>query len=156
MTSGLFDLSGKVALVTGSSVGIGRMIAQGLADAGAKVYVVSRTAADCDRAAAEIVAGGGQAVALAADLSDVDEIRRLATEVESREGKLDILVNNAGVLRDTMSFSMTEAQWDDVIRVHLKGHAACAHFAGAHWRVRSKSGEAVSGRIVNTASESGS
>jgi NAD(P)-dependent dehydrogenase (short-subunit alcohol dehydrogenase family) len=120
VTSALFDLSGKVALVTGSSVGIGRMIAQGLADAGAKVYVVSRTAADCDRAAAEIVAGGGQAVALAADLSDVAEIRRLATEVESREGKLDILVNNAGQMVQAAFGEWTPEQWDTIANLQMR------------------------------------
>src|SRR5690606_27880017 len=70
-------------------------------------------------------------------------------------GRLDVLVNNAGVIRDAMSFSMSEEQWDEVVRVHLKGHAACARFAGAHWRERAKGGEDVTGRIVNTVSESG-
>ncbi len=65
-------------------------------------------------------------------------------------------MNNAGIIRDAMSFSMSEEQWDDVLRVHLKGHAACSRFAGAHWRERAKGGEqGVSGRIINTASESG-
>jgi NAD(P)-dependent dehydrogenase (short-subunit alcohol dehydrogenase family) len=70
-------------------------------------------------------------------------------------GQLDILVNNAGILRDKMSFNMDESDWDDVIRVHLKGHFAPSHFAAVHWRNRSKAGEDVYGRIVNTASEAG-
>jgi 3-oxoacyl-[acyl-carrier protein] reductase len=70
-------------------------------------------------------------------------------------GRLDILVNNAGILRDRMVFSMTEDEWDSVIRVHLKGHFNTTHFAAAHWRERSKAagGEKVYGRIVNTSSE---
>jgi NAD(P)-dependent dehydrogenase (short-subunit alcohol dehydrogenase family) len=70
-------------------------------------------------------------------------------------GKLDILVNNAGILRDKMSFNMDESDWDDTIRVHLKGHFAMSHFAAIHWRNRSKAGEEVAGRIINTASEAG-
>jgi 3-oxoacyl-[acyl-carrier protein] reductase len=68
---------------------------------------------------------------------------------------LDILVNNAGILRDKMSFNMDESDWDDVIRVHLKGHFAATHHAAIYWRNRSKSGEEVTGRIINTSSEAG-
>lgn len=68
-------------------------------------------------------------------------------------GKLDILVNNAGILRDRMIFSMSEDEWDTVIRVHLKGHFNTTHFASVHWRARSKAaGAPVYGRIVNTSS----
>jgi NAD(P)-dependent dehydrogenase (short-subunit alcohol dehydrogenase family) len=70
-------------------------------------------------------------------------------------GRLDIVVNNAGILRDAMSFNITEAEWDAVIQVHLKGHMAMAHHAVKHWRALGKSGAEVSGRIINTASESG-
>jgi 3-oxoacyl-[acyl-carrier protein] reductase len=70
-------------------------------------------------------------------------------------GRLDILVNNAGILRDRMSFNMAEQDFDDVVRVHLKGHFAMARTAGAYWRERHKAGEAVSGRIINTTSEAG-
>ena len=70
-------------------------------------------------------------------------------------GSLDILVNNAGILRDKMSFNMDESDWDDVIRVHLKGHFAATHHAAVYWRNRAKAGEDVTGRIINTTSESG-
>ena len=70
-------------------------------------------------------------------------------------GRLDILVNNAGILRDAMSFNLTEEQWDAVIAVHLKGHVAPCHHAAKYWRDLGKAGAPVSGRIINTASESG-
>ena len=70
-------------------------------------------------------------------------------------GSLDILVNNAGILRDKMSFNMDESDWDDVIRVHLKGHFAATHHAAVYWRNRAKAGEDVIGRIINTSSEAG-
>ena len=70
-------------------------------------------------------------------------------------GSLDILVNNAGILRDKMSFNMDESDWDDVIRVHLKGHFTATHHAAVYWRNRAKSGEEVTGRIINTSSEAG-
>ncbi|MFN2614281.1 MAG: SDR family oxidoreductase, partial [Actinomycetota bacterium] len=79
----------------------------------------------------------------------------LVDQAISGFGKLDILVNNAGILRDRVVVNMTEDDWDSVIRVHLKGHAATTHHAANHWRARSKAGETVAGRIVNTASESG-
>jgi NAD(P)-dependent dehydrogenase (short-subunit alcohol dehydrogenase family) len=70
-------------------------------------------------------------------------------------GRLDIAVNNAGILRDGMSFKLSETDWDDVIRVHLRGHAAVARAVGRHWRERSKAGDTVNGRLVNTTSEAG-
>jgi NAD(P)-dependent dehydrogenase (short-subunit alcohol dehydrogenase family) len=70
-------------------------------------------------------------------------------------GRLDILVNNAGILRDAMSFNITEDDWESVLRVHLTGHMSTAHAAACHWRDRAKAGEEVSGRIINTSSESG-
>ncbi len=120
MSNALFDLSGKTALVTGSSVGIGRMIAQGLADAGAKVYIVSRTAADCEAAAREINEGGGEAVALACDLIDVEQIKQLAAEIERREGKLDILVNNAGQMTQAAFGEWTVDKWDLIANLQMR------------------------------------
>ena len=80
---------------------------------------------------------------------------RLVAQAVDSYGSLDILVNNAGILRDKMSFNMEESDWDDVIRVHLKGHFSTAHHAAVYWRSRAKAGEDVSGRIINTCSESG-
>jgi 3-oxoacyl-[acyl-carrier protein] reductase len=149
-------LDDKTAIVTGAGRGIGRDEALALAAEGATV-----TVNDVDRSTAqavvdEITAAGGTAVANTDDVSTWAGAEAIVSSVVERSGRLDILVNNAGILGDAMSFSMTEQQWDDVIRVHLKGHFAPAHFAGIHWRERAKGGEeGVSGRIINTASESG-
>lgn len=120
MSTNLFDLTGKIALVTGSSVGIGRMIAQGLADAGARVYIVSRTLADCEKAAQEIRDGGGDAVAVAADLIDVDAIRELAADIGEREGHLDILVNNAGQMVEAKFGEWTADKWDTIANLQMR------------------------------------
>ncbi len=148
-------LDGKTAIVTGSGRGIGRAEALLLAAEGARVIVNDVDGDHAKTTANDIVAAGGEAAANTDDVSSWPGADSIVKQAVDLWGKLDILVNNAGVIRDAMSFSMTEEQWDDVIRFHLKGHAACSHFAGAHWRERSKAGEAVSGRIINTASESG-
>jgi NAD(P)-dependent dehydrogenase (short-subunit alcohol dehydrogenase family) len=149
-------LGGKSAIVTGSGRGIGRAEALLLAAEGAAVIVND---VDGDQAKAtvdEITAAGGIAVPNTDDIASWAGAEAIVQQAVGEWGRLDILVNNAGIIRDAMSFSMSEDQWDDVVRVHLKGHAACSRFAGAHWRERAKSGEEhVTGRIINTASESG-
>jgi NAD(P)-dependent dehydrogenase (short-subunit alcohol dehydrogenase family) len=103
----------------------------------------------------EIVAAGGEAVANTDDISDWDGAGRLVTQAIDAFGRLDVLVNNAGILRDRMLVNMTEAEWDAVIKVHLKGTAAPSHHAANHWRQRSKDGDEVHARIINTSSPSG-
>lgn len=149
------SLTDKTAIVSGAGRGIGREEARFLAAEGASVVVND---VDHDEAAAvvkEISAAGGTALVNTDDVSTWAGAESLVAAANREFGELEIVVNNAGVLRDAMSFSMDEAQWDDVIRVHMKGHAGLSHFAGAYWRERAKAGETVSGRIVNTASESG-
>jgi NAD(P)-dependent dehydrogenase (short-subunit alcohol dehydrogenase family) len=157
-------LDGKVAIVTGAGRGIGREEALLLAAEGAKVIVNDVGAGlhgeGADKSPAQqtvedIKAAGGEAAINDADVSSFAGAERLIQQAVDSWGKLDILVNNAGILRDKMSFSMSEQDWDDVIRVHLKGHFATSHFAAIHWRERAKAGEDVYGRIINTASESG-
>ena len=149
-------LDGKAAIVTGAGRGIGRGEALLLAAEGAHVTVNDVDADAAHTVVTEVEAAGGRASADAHDVSTWSGADAIVSSVVDAQGRLDILVNNAGILADAMSFSMTEPQWDDVIRVHLKGHFAPAHFAGIHWRERAKAGDgAVTGRIVNTVSESG-
>ena len=149
-------LEGKTAIVTGAGRGIGREEALLLAAEGARVLVNDVDVAQAEAVVADITAAGGTAIAASDDVSTWAGAEATVGRVVDAWGRLDVLVNTAGILRDAMSFSITEEQWDAVIQVHLKGHAAMSHFAGAHWRERAKGGEeGVSGRIVNTASESG-
>jgi NAD(P)-dependent dehydrogenase (short-subunit alcohol dehydrogenase family) len=89
------------------------------------------------------------------DVASYAGAERIVADAIAGFGQLDILVNNAGILRDRMSFNMPEEDFDDVVRVHLKGHFSMARTAGAYWRERHKAGDAVNGRIVNTTSEAG-
>ncbi|CAO0833590.1 3-oxoacyl-ACP reductase OS=Streptomyces microflavus OX=1919 GN=G3I39_29475 PE=3 SV=1 [Streptomyces microflavus] len=158
-------LDGLSAIVTGAGRGLGRAEALELARLGAAVVVNDygqpgrdgsgeASAAPAEEVAAEIRAAGGRATAHLGDVSDHEQARALVELAVSTYGKLDILVNNAGILRDRMVFSMSEDEWDAVIRVHLKGHFNTTRFAAAHWRARSKeTGGPVYGRIVNTSSE---
>jgi NAD(P)-dependent dehydrogenase (short-subunit alcohol dehydrogenase family) len=160
---GVFD--GKVAIVTGAGRGIGRAEALLLASEGASVVVNdlggAATGEGADESPAqqvvdEITAAGGRAVANYGSVASFAAAEAMISTAVERFGGLNILINNAGILRDAMSFSMTEADWDAVIDVHLKGHFAGMHFAGAYWRAQSKAtGGPVDGVIVNTASESG-
>jgi NAD(P)-dependent dehydrogenase (short-subunit alcohol dehydrogenase family) len=119
--SDLFDISGKTALVTGGSRGIGLMIARGFVEAGATVYVSSRKAEVCEQVAAEL-GELGPCVALPADLSTEDECRRLADELTARTGgTLDILVNNAGATWGAPLDEFDDAAWDRVIDLNVKG-----------------------------------
>lgn len=151
-------LDGKVAIVTGAGQGVGRCHAECLAAEGAAV-VVNDISDRADEVVAAIVAAGGRAVAQRGSVSSWADAEALINHAVHAFGDLDILVNNAGFLRDAMSFSMDEAQWDTVVDVHLKGHFAPSHFAAAYWRNQAKiAGEGASlrpRRIINTTSESG-
>lgn len=157
-------LDDKVAVVTGAGHGLGRCHALQLADQGARVIVNdvggARDGSGSDRGpaedvAAEIVAAGGVAEPNFADVASWDGAAALVDQAVDRFGRLDILVNNAGILRDRMSFNMSEDEWDAVVRVHLRGHFAPAHFAARHWRERAENEGDVGGRIINTSSEAG-
>ncbi|MEU3794174.1 3-oxoacyl-ACP reductase [Streptomyces fructofermentans] len=158
-------LEGLSAIVTGAGRGLGRAEALELARLGAAVVVNdfgqpgrdgsgAASAAPAEEVAAEIRAAGGRALAHTGDVADHQQAGELVESAVAEFGRLDILVNNAGILRDRMVFSMSEDEWDSVIRVHLRGHFNTTRFAAAHWRARSKAaGAPVYGRIVNTSSE---
>ena len=157
-------LDGKVAVVTGAGRGIGREHALALARAGAKIVVndlgasLAGEGADAGPAhdvVREIEALGGEAVANGENVADFAGAKRLIDGTVAAFGRLDILVNNAGILRDRMLVNMEEHEWDAVIDVHLKGHFAPTRHAAAHWRERSKAGDHVSARVINTSSPSG-
>jgi len=155
---------GKIAIVTGAGRGIGREHALSLASQGAKVVVndlggnVDGSGGDlspAEQVVQEIKGMGGEAVANGDSVSDWAGAERLINTAIETFGDLNIVVNNAGILRDRMLFSMTEAEWDAVINVHLKGTFAPTRFACVYWREQSKAGKPVSGRIINTTSVSG-
>ena len=158
------NLTSKVAIVTGAGRGIGREHALALAAAGAKIVVndlggsLAGEGSDLSPAqqvVEEIQAAGGEAVADGENVADFAGAGRLVQHAIDAFGKLDILVNNAGILRDRMLVNMTEAEWDAVINVHLKGHFAPTQHAAAYWRERSKAGDEVRARVICTASPSG-
>lgn len=120
MTDKLFSLEGRTALVTGGSRGIGKMIAAGFIERGAKVYISSRKADVCDAAAAELSAAGGTCISLPQDVSTVEGCEALAAELMRRESRLDILVNNAGAAWLAEFGAFPEKGWDKVVDLNLK------------------------------------
>src|SRR5262252_5920257 len=148
------SLAGRVAIVTGAGNGLGRAESLALAAAGARLVLNDLADDDVQATAEQIVADGGQAIVYAADIGEWATGERLVAAALDAYGQLDILVNNAGVLRDRMIFSMSEQEWDLVMRVHLRGHFITTRLATAHWRQASKqAGGPVYARIVNTSSE---
>jgi NAD(P)-dependent dehydrogenase (short-subunit alcohol dehydrogenase family) len=150
-------LAGRIAVVTGAGRGLGRAHANALAAAGARIVVNNRSPDAARDVVAEITATGGEAVAHAGDVSDWAVAESLVAAAIEAFGDVHILVNNAGITRDRMSFKMNEDEWDDVVRVNLKGHFAPSRFVGAHWREQGAAeGHPSPGRrIVNTVSEGG-
>jgi len=157
-------LEGRIAIITGAGRGLGREHALLFASEGAKV-VVNDLGGDMhgeggDPSAAmetvsEIKAMGGEAVVNGDNVADWDGAQRLVQQAIDTYGGLDVLVNNAGILRDRVIINMTEAEWDAVIAVHLKGHFAPTHHAAVYWRERTKAGKAVKASIIHTTSTSG-
>jgi gluconate 5-dehydrogenase len=144
-----FDLSGKVAVVTGSTRGIGRALALGLARQGADLVVTSRSQQDCDAVAEEIRALGRKALAAACDVTDGRRVEALAAAALAAFDCVDILVNNAGTAVTRLAEDLTEEDWDRVVDVDLKGVFLCSTVFGRHMIARK------SGKIINIASTLG-
>ena len=157
-------LEGRVAIITGAGRGLGREHALLFAAEGAKVVIndvggandgSGSDATPAEEVVAEIRAQGGEAVANADDISNWDGAQGLVNAAIEAFGDLDILINNAGILRDRVLVNMTEQEWDDVVRVHLKGHFAPSRWAAAYWREEAKAGREKPRNIVHTSSTSG-
>jgi NAD(P)-dependent dehydrogenase (short-subunit alcohol dehydrogenase family) len=155
---------GRVCIVTGAGRGIGRAHALMLANHGASVVVndfggardgSGREAGPAQAVVEEIEAAGGRAVAHTGDVSSLTDAAAMVQLAIDTFGGLDVVVNNAGILRDRMLFSMTEDEWDAVIKVHLKGTWAPSRVASEYWRNRAKAGDTNDARIINTTSVSG-
>jgi len=145
MSSTLFDLTGQAALVTGANTGLGQAIAVGLAEAGADIVAVGRSAPD---ETAELVAKAGRRLhAIRADLSTTEPIGRVVFEAYAATGRLDILVNNAGIIRRADSLDFTEEDWDAVMDTNLKTVFFLSQAVAKRW-VADKRG----GKIINVVS----
>jgi NAD(P)-dependent dehydrogenase (short-subunit alcohol dehydrogenase family) len=154
----------RVVIVTGAGGGLGRAHALAFAAAGARVVVndigTSRegegaSAAPAQQVVDEILAAGGDAIANLDDVTDWSGAGSLVATAIEAFGQLDVLVNNAGFLRDRMLVGMSVEEWDAVIRVHLRGHFCPLRHASGYWRERSKNGEVIDARIINTSSGAG-
>ena len=158
------SLDGRVAIVTGSAHGLGRCHAINLAKQGARVVVndigaddmgLGSDATPAQQVVDEIKAAGGEATAHYGDIADWNASKALVETAIETYGSLDILINNAGFTRDATILKMTEQDFDDVVRVHLKGHFCPSKWAMIHWREESKkAGGPIYGRLISTASES--
>ncbi len=147
--------AGRVVIVTGAGQGLGRAHALAFAAEGAAVVVNDHSADHALAVAEEIGEAGGTASVCAGDISDWGFAESLVAHAISTHGGLHTLVNNAGINRDRMLVSVTEQEWDDVLRVNLKGHMAPLRHAAAWWRDEAKAGRGGSARVVNTSSGAG-
>jgi NAD(P)-dependent dehydrogenase (short-subunit alcohol dehydrogenase family) len=157
-------LDGRVAIITGAARGLGREHALLFAREGARV-VVNDLGGDMHgeggdlspamQTVEDIRSLGGEAVVNGENVAEWDGAQRLVQQAVETYGDLHVLVNNAGILRDRVIINMTEAEWDAVINVHLKGHFAPTHHAAVYWREQSKSGKEVKASIIHTTSTSG-
>jgi NAD(P)-dependent dehydrogenase (short-subunit alcohol dehydrogenase family) len=157
-------LDGRVAIITGAGRGIGREHALLFAAEGARVVVndlgggpdgSGADATPAEQVVDEIRQAGGAAIANHDDVSDADGAVRIVQSAIDEFGTLHVLVNNAGILRDRMVFSMSDEEWDAVVRVHLRGHFMPTRAAARYWRDLAKAGTPVASSIINTTSTSG-
>jgi NAD(P)-dependent dehydrogenase (short-subunit alcohol dehydrogenase family) len=148
-------LEGRVAIITGAGGGLGAAHARVMAGEGAAVVVNDINVEAAQAVVDEIVAIGGKAVVNSSDITNYDDSLNAVKQALDSFGDLHVVVNNAGINRDRMFASMTEAEWDAIMAVHLKGHFCISSHAVHYWRGQSKEGVAVDARIINTTSGAG-
>ena len=145
----------RAVIITGAGGGLGRAYALALAKAGASVVVNDIRLEAAVAVAAEVAAAGGKALANAGDICSLEGARAIVEAALAAFGEVHAVVNNAGILRDRMFVSLSEEDWDAVMRVHLKGHFCLARVLAERWRNLAKDGIAVDARIINTTSGAG-
>ncbi|MDH3615663.1 MAG: SDR family oxidoreductase [Gammaproteobacteria bacterium] len=146
---------GRVVIITGAGGGLGRAHALAFANEGASVVVNDINPAAAEKVVAEITDAGGKAIADNSDITNYESSGEAVAAAIEAYGDLHIVLNNAGINRDRMFASMTEADWDAIMAVHLKGHFCISSHAVHHWRAQSKGGKTVCARIINTTSGAG-
>jgi NAD(P)-dependent dehydrogenase (short-subunit alcohol dehydrogenase family) len=145
----------RVVIITGAGAGLGRVYALAFAAEGARVVVNDIRLEAAQAVVAEVVAAGGQAIANHGDITTTAGAQYIVDAALEAYGEVHVLVNNAGILRDRMFISLTEDDWDQVMRVHLKGHFCLAQVLGRRWRDAAKAGNTIDARIINTSSGAG-
>ena len=155
---------GRTVIITGAARGLGRAYALAFGAEGANVVVndigtslhgEGRDTSAADQVVAEIVAGGGRAIANYEDITDWDAAKRIVDAAVAAFGDLDVVVNNAGIVRDRMFVSATLEEWDATMHVHLRGHFCLSRHAVDYWRAKQKAGTNPDARIINTSSGAG-
>ena len=145
----------RVVVITGAGGGLGKAYAQAFAAEGAKVIVNDINLKAAEAVVSSITASGGEALADNHDITDYEESAQIVRLAVDAFGDLHVVVNNAGICRDRMFASLSEADWDAVVAVHLKGHFCISSHAVKYWREQSKGGKDVKARIINTSSGAG-
>ena len=146
---------GRTVIITGAGGGLGRAYALAFAAEGANVVVNDIRKEAAEAVVGEIVTAGGKAIASADDITRIETAQRIVDAALAAFGEVHVVVNNAGILRDRMFISLSEDDWDQVMRVHLNGHFCLANILGRRWRDQAKAGNRIAARIINTSSGAG-
>ena len=145
----------RTVIITGAGGGLGRAYALAFGQAGANVVVNDIRIEAATQVASKVIASGGQALANQGDITSMTGAQSIVDAAVAAFGEVHVLVNNAGVLRDRMFVSLSEEDWDMVMKVHLKGHFCLANILGRRWRDAAKAGNKIDARIINTSSGAG-